>query len=64
MADERDVSMAELIRQAVTRWLEAEHGISREERKRRAMAAEGRYNSGRTDIAEIHDRYLAEAYEA
>jgi hypothetical protein len=64
MADERDVSMAELIRQAVTRWLEGEHGISREERKRRAMAAAGHYNSGRTDNAEIPDRSLAEAYEA
>ena len=63
MADERDVSMAELIRQAVDRWLEAEHLISRDERKRRALAAAGRYHSGLTDIAEDHDRYLAEAYE-
>jgi hypothetical protein len=64
LADERDVSMAELIRQAIASWLEAEHRISHDERKRRAIAAAGRYNSGQTDVAEEHDRYLVEAYKA
>lgn len=64
LADKRAVSMAELIRQAVASWLEAEHRLSHEERKRRAIAAAGRYSSGQSDIGEEHDRYLVEAYEA
>jgi predicted transcriptional regulator len=64
LAAERDASMAELIRQAIDSWIEAEGAMSREARVRRAKAAAGRFSSGLGDLAENHDKYLAEAYEA
>ena len=54
-------SMAELIRDGVDRLL-GSGGVSREERKRRALAASGKFHSGLKDIARNHDRYLAEAF--
>jgi hypothetical protein len=36
--------------------------IDQEERKRRAIAAAGRFHSGLTDLATDHDRYLEESY--
>ena len=35
-----------------------------EERRRRGIAAAGRFRSGVTDLATNHDRYLEDAYEA
>jgi hypothetical protein len=35
-----------------------------DERRRRAIAAVGRFRSGQKDISTHHDDYLAEAYEA
>jgi len=63
LAAERDASLAELIRQAIDSWLEAEGVLSKEERKRRAKAAVGQFRSGLPDLSENHDKYLAEAYE-
>jgi len=54
--------MAELIRQALDDWLHSASAVDREERKRRAVAAVGRFNSGVSDLSENHDRYLAEAF--
>ncbi|MBI3248040.1 MAG: hypothetical protein HYZ50_16165 [Deltaproteobacteria bacterium] len=34
------------------------------ERRRRAIAAAGRFHSGHSDLAAEHDRHLAEAYQA
>lgn len=56
------VSMAELIRRAIQAWLETSAGISDEERRRRAIAAAGRFRSGLGDLAERHDEYLAQIY--
>jgi len=64
MAIKREASMAELIRQAIDRWIETEGVVSKEERKRRAKAAVGQFHSGLGDLAENHDKYLAEGYEA
>lgn len=36
--------------------------VSRRDRARRALAALGRFRSGRGDVARDHDRHLAEAY--
>ena len=63
MAAERNASLAELIRQAIDSWLQPECAISRQERKRRALAAAGRFHSGKMDLSEAHDGYLNEAYE-
>ena len=62
LAARRNVSVAELIRQAVDEELRAAGGIDRDERKRRALAAAGRFHSGLTDLSTEHDHYLAEAF--
>jgi len=61
LARERGVSMAAVVRDAVDAVLEREQ---RDERWQRALAMIGKYRSkdGATDVAENHDRYLADAY--
>jgi Arc/MetJ-type ribon-helix-helix transcriptional regulator len=54
-------SMAELVRDGVELVL-GTGTVSREERKRRALAASGKFHSGLKDIARNHDRYLAEDF--
>jgi len=54
---------AELIRQAVDDFLRAMSSISIEERKRRAIAAAGRFRSGLSGLSTNHDRHLVEAYQ-
>lgn len=58
-AARRGVSMAEIIRQALQ-----EHLIRRQRQKlhSRALAAVGRFSSGRSDVSKEHDRELEEAY--
>lgn len=63
LAVKREVSMAELVRQAVNLLLQSSARLDREERRRRAIAAAGRFRSGRSDIAERHDDYLTGAYQ-
>jgi hypothetical protein len=53
-----NVSVAELVRKAVDAYV----GPTLEERRRRAIEASGRFGSGRSNVAERHDEYLAEAY--
>lgn len=55
------MSMAELIRRSVDALLADTVAVSEEERRRRALAVIGRFRSGLSDLAENHDRYLAEA---
>lgn len=62
LAVERGSSVAELIRQSVDNFILQSTGVSADERRRRAIAAIGRYDSGRSDISTKHDEYLAEAY--
>jgi predicted transcriptional regulator len=63
LAGKYDTSMAELIRQAVDDWLHSAGSVDREERKQRALAAVGRFDSGLGDLSVNHDRYLVEAFE-
>ena len=63
MSAQRDVSMAELIRQGIDFYLRACGTISPEERRQRAIKAAGQFHSGQTDLSEKHDAYLAEVYE-
>ena len=62
LAADRDVSVAELVRNGVDGILDAGERASQTDRERRALAALGRFRSGRSDVAREHDRYLAEAY--
>ena len=63
LAATQNKSVTELIRESVDSLLRSTGEIDREERKRRARAAAGRFHSGRTDLSASHDLYLAEAYE-
>lgn len=62
IAAARRISAAELIRRAVDDWIRAGAMPDPEERRRRALAAAGRFRSGQRDVARQHDRYLARAY--
>ncbi|MCB0114701.1 MAG: ribbon-helix-helix domain-containing protein [Caldilineaceae bacterium] len=60
IAEQENVSMAELVRRAVDHWLTVAAPMSVEERKRRSLAAIGKYHSGLPDFAVNHDKYLNE----
>lgn len=54
--------MADLIRSSVDETLRRRGHVSREELKRRALTAVGRFRSGLGDLASEHDRYLDDAF--
>jgi Arc/MetJ-type ribon-helix-helix transcriptional regulator len=58
-AAQRQVSMAQLIREAVDAYLSRRE---RREARCRAVAVVGRFASGRRDIAKEHDRELEQIY--
>ena len=62
LAAERQVSVAELVRQSVDHFVRLTRGIDVETRRRRAIAAAGRFRADCSDISLEHDRHLAEAY--
>ncbi|MBT3256621.1 MAG: CopG family transcriptional regulator [Deltaproteobacteria bacterium] len=59
-ASARGVSVSQLIREGVAFFRSREERIP-EEKKRRALAAVGRFSSSLSDVSERHDDYLAEA---
>lgn len=59
LAREREVSIAELVRQAVDLFLQQ---VNKEEQIRRALSVMGRFSSGLGDVSERHDDYLAEDF--
>lgn len=63
LAEVRGQSIAELIRLSVDAMLATTPVVDREEMKLRALALAGQF-SGPADLAEAHDRYLVETYEA
>ncbi len=56
------VSVAELIRQSIDAYLQTWAEPSYEDMVRRALTVVGKYAGGMADMAENHDRYLAEIY--
>jgi len=62
MAAAQHKSMAEIIRQAIDFFAKAKQGEAGEQRRRRAMAAAGRFRSGVKDLAASHDSYLTEIF--
>jgi hypothetical protein len=58
-AQERNISMAEAVRQSVDLFLR-KGIISPEERRKRAIAISGKFHSKHTDLSIHHDKYLAE----
>lgn len=63
LAAAQNKSTAELIGQAVDAFLRSTGSVSLEERKRRAIAAAGRFRSGLSGLSTNHDHYLIEAYQ-
>ncbi len=63
LAAQRELSTSELVRQGVDTVLRSSRGASDQERRRRAIAAAGRFRSGLGDLSERHDDYLGEAFE-
>lgn len=63
VAAKRHLSVAKLIRQAVDALIRSNAAIEDEERRRRAIAAAGRFRSGVSDLSTAHDKYLSEAYK-
>lgn len=62
LASFRGVSIAELIRQGVDTLIRSWKSTDEEERRQRAIAAAGRFRSGRSSISARHNRHLAEAF--
>jgi predicted transcriptional regulator len=62
LAAQKDTSVAELVRQSVDQMLGSTGFVDTQERRRRAIAAAGRFQSGHTDLSTDHDRYLAEDF--
>jgi Ribbon-helix-helix protein, copG family len=59
VAGERGISMAEVIREAVDRYVVPGPNTSR---RQRAIAAIGGFRSGHHDVGTNHDRHLADAF--
>jgi hypothetical protein len=60
MSEQRSISMAETVRQAVEQLAEQSRHSTNQERRQRALAAIGKFRSGDADLSAHHDRYLAE----
>lgn len=63
LAAQKQVSVAELIRQGVDAFIRSIGTVSPEERKKRAIAIAGRFHSGLRNLSTKHDDYLKEAYK-
>ena len=64
LARRRGISVAALIREGADLVIRSSGVVDEGQRRRRAMAAAGRFHSGHKDLAGAHDRHLAEAFEA
>jgi hypothetical protein len=62
VASREGVSLAAVIRSAVDQFGARQAVATRADRQRRALAAVGRFASGRSDVSKRHDRHLAEAF--
>lgn len=60
-ADERGVSMAAVVREAIDEHLSRRGGPSREDTVARAIAAAGCARSGSGDVSRRHDDYFVDA---
>jgi Arc/MetJ-type ribon-helix-helix transcriptional regulator len=63
IAAARNLSSAEVIRQAIEALLKSRGGLEEGHIRSRALKAAGAFGSGRHDVSKNHDAYLAEAYE-
>ncbi len=59
----KDISMAEVVREAITFYSSSTATIARDVRMRDALSIIGKYNSGKKDISIKHDEYLEKAFK-
>lgn len=64
LANKLHVSLAELVREGVDTILRTSGEVTSEERKRRAIAAAGRFRSGIRDLSAKHDAHLVKAFSS
>ncbi len=62
IAAEEDISMAEVIRQAVELLQETREKPTQQELMLRSLEIFGKYDSGESDVSVNHDKYLNEIY--
>ncbi|MGB4950782.1 MAG: CopG family transcriptional regulator [Rhizobiaceae bacterium] len=62
LARQKQVSLAEVIRQSVDLYIATAGERPLDEQYARALAVAGKYRSGDTDLGRNHDDYLADAY--
>jgi hypothetical protein len=62
LAEQDNVSVAELVRRSVDRYLRQRQHMTPDERRERLLSVAGIGSSGLTDLGESHDRHLAEIY--
>jgi 16S rRNA U516 pseudouridylate synthase RsuA-like enzyme len=60
MAEKEGVSVAEIVRRSVDRYIRTTQGLTDEERRQRALSFAGRFRdpARARDVAERHDDYL------
>lgn len=62
LAEQDEVSVAELVRRSVDRYLRERQYMTPEERRERLLSVVGIGRSGAIDLGTGHDRHLAEIY--
>jgi len=63
MAASRNISSAEVIRQAIEALVKSRRVLDEGQKRSRALKAAGAFRSGTHDVSKNHDAYLEEAYE-
>ena len=61
LSAEKDISMAEVVREAITFYSSSTATTTRDKRIRDALSIMGKYTSGKKDISIKHDEYLEKA---
>ena len=62
LAKRQNTSVIELVRSSVDALLARTHQLDWDERRRRAIAAAGRFHSGHSDLSANHDAYLEDIW--
>ncbi|MCL6087859.1 MAG: CopG family transcriptional regulator [Actinobacteria bacterium] len=63
ISSEKNISLAEVVREAISFYSSSTATIARDERIRDALSIIGKYNSGKKDISIKHDEYLEKAFK-
>jgi predicted DNA-binding ribbon-helix-helix protein len=62
IALEKGISVAELIRRCIDKYIQSTGQLTSNERRQRALSIVGQFAAEETDLSTDHDRYLAEVY--